>query len=354
MPAEYYPGKQDGHPSPQGDPMRLSDDELRGAVASVRVSPGGTRLVVLTEDGELEALVVDVPSARTVAHYKGLTDKPQAAFRSETELVLAHGCECWLCDLADRSHQPLATSVEGAATPQVSCCRVSPDGTSVAVGGAKGPDLVVLDLVGGTKPRVLCDGGGYTEGIYYSPDGRRVACVRNTDESDRWWRSIWIYDTQTGRAVGSLKLPWVQGYVYAVGFHPDTRTVAVGWRSNVLLFDLDPAPSPLDPEVLFGGDSTGHTMGWARPTALFPLGVGSSEWLGPAVLQFSADGSVLSVLCGDGESVRLSVADGRILRRDRPPAPAESNLYGADVSPGGRAAVVGKQLLTWEVPGWGG
>jgi hypothetical protein len=72
------------------------------------------------------------------------------------------------------------------------------------------------------------------------------------------------------------------------------------------------------------------------------------------VLTISADGQVLGVLCGDGEAVLMSVANGQILQRTLPPTDSGRGLFGADISPGGRAAVRADTttVLTWEVPGW--
>jgi hypothetical protein len=95
-------------------------------------------------------------------------------------------------------------------------------------------------------------------------------------------------------------------------------------------------------------------MGWGRPTACYPLGSQDKDWLGPAVLTFSADGRVLGVLCGDGEAVLMSLADGHILKRTLPPTDIRSGLFGADISPDGQAAARAdtRTVLIWEVPGW--
>jgi hypothetical protein len=335
--------------------MLLTLDDLRSSIASVCVSPDGTRLAVVNGAAEGEVLVVEIPSGQPVAHFADLAERPHAAFRSETELIIAHGGECWHCDLTGKSHRALPVSAQGQTHSELSCCRLSPDGTSVAVGGTRSAAPLILDLAGANEPRLLGRGGrAYTEGINYTPDGCHLATVLNTDDGHRWWRVIEILDARTGVTVCDLKLPWIDGYVYATGFHPDNRTLAVGWLSNVLLFDLHPPRAPLDPEVLFGTDPSGYSMGWARPTACYPLGSKRQDWLGPGVLTFSADGHVLGVLCGDGEAVLMSTADGQILQRTLPPTDIRSGLFGADVSPGGRAAVRAdtRTVLTWEVPGW--
>src|SRR5262245_59012954 len=167
--------------------MLLTLDDLRSSIASVCVSPDGTRLAVVNEEDEGEVLVVEVPSGQQVAHFTGLGFRPHAAFRSETELIIAHGEECWHCDLTGKSHRTLDVSALGQTTSELSCCRLSPDGTSVAVGGKRNTAPLILDLDGAKKPRLLGRGGnGYTEGINYSPDGCYLATVLNTEDGDRW------------------------------------------------------------------------------------------------------------------------------------------------------------------------
>jgi WD40 repeat protein len=335
--------------------MLLTLADLQSSIASVCVSPDGTRLAVVNEGDEGEVLIAELPFGQPVAHFTGLGFRPHVAFRSQTELIITHGEECLHCDLTDKSHRTLDVSALRQTYSELSCCRLSPDGRFVAVGGKRSTAPLLLDLAGANEPRLLGRGGnGFTEGINYSPDGCRLAVVLITEDGDRWCRVIEILDTRTGESIRDLKLSWIDGYVYATGFHPDNRTLAVGWYSNVLLFDLHPPPSPLDPEILFGTDLSGYSMGWGRPTACRPLGSQDKDWLGPAVLTFSADGRVLRVLCGDGEAVLMSTADGRILQRTLPPADSGSNLFGADISPGGRAAVRAdtRTVLLWEVPGW--
>jgi WD40 repeat protein len=333
--------------------MLLNLDDLRSSIASVHVSPDGSRLAVVNEEDEGEVLVVEVPSGQQIAHFTGLGFRPHAAFRSETEFIITHGEECWHCDLTGKSHRSLPVSAQ--IHSELSCCCLSPDGKSVAVGGKRNTRPLILDLDGTKDPRLLGQGGcGFTEGINYSPDGCYLATVLNTEDGHRWWRQIEILDARTGKMVRDLKLPWVDGYVYATGFHPDNRTLAVGWYSNVLLFDLEPAHSPLDPEILFGTDPSGYAMGWGRPTACYPLGSQGQDWLGPAMLTFPADGRELGVLFGDGEAVLMSLANGRILQRTLPPTDIRRNLFGADISPSGQAAVRAgdRTVLLWEVPSW--
>ena len=84
---------------------------------------------------------------------------------------------------------------------------------------------------------------------------------------------VWVLDAASGETVHQLKLPEVQSYVYAPAFHPGNRTLAVGWRTKLLLFDLYPPESPLDPESC--SVPTGREPPWAGPgrSPAIPWGV---------------------------------------------------------------------------------
>jgi WD40 repeat protein len=330
----------------------LTLDDLSPSIARLCVSPAGTRLAVADEEDPGEVLVVELPSGERVAHYTGLAVRARIAFRSESELFIAHGRACWCCDLAVNSHRAVPLLEDLDDTAWLYCCRASPDGKAIALGGWHLPGLLILDQADGNKPRLLSNRDPI-QAVNYSPDGRLMALVISPSHGEREWQVVRVLGAQDGETVCYLKLPEIDGYEYATGFHPDNRTFAVGWQGNVLLFDLSLPKSPLDPEVLFGGDYAGYPMGWARPTACYPLGGDSGGWKQQVNgLWFSADGSALKVLCNSGEAVLMSADDGRVLQRM--PPPDRSDGWGADISQAGRAAVrVGeKELVTWEVPWW--
>jgi hypothetical protein len=304
---------------PGGELLTL--DDLSSYIARLCVSPGGTRLAVANEEGRGEVLVVELPSGKRVAHYTGLAERPQTAFRSESELLIAHGRDCWLCDLATNSHRAVPLLEDLDASAWLYCCRVSPDSKAIALGGWKLRGLLILDPADGNKPRLLSNGDSI-HAINYSPDGRLMALGVHPADGNRWWQVVRVLGARDGETACDLKLPEIDGCEYATGFHPDNRTLAVGWRSNVLLFDLSPPKSPLDPELLFGGDWTGYPMGWGRQTACHPLGGDSDVWKQVNGLWFSADGSALKVLRNTGEAVLISTADGRVLQRMPPPTAA--------------------------------
>jgi WD40 repeat protein len=318
-------------------------------IARLCLSPRATRLALANEDGPGEVLVIEVPSGNHLARYSGLGERPRLAFRSESELLILHGGDCWLCDVTTNAHQVLPLVKGQHCSGSLYCCRPSPDGKTVALGGEVG-GLLILDLTRENAPRLLpLPEASWIEGIEYSPDGRFVAVVMAPEE-DRVMRLIAVLDVQSGQEVRLLKLPWYQGYGYPTAFYPDNRILAVGWRSKVLLYDLYPAKSPLDPDVLFDENWTLHAMGWARPTACRHLG----EKKKVTGLWFSSEGIVLKMLCERGEAVLMATDDDQVLQETRPPADRPDQAWGAAISADGCAAAIvdEKAALIWDVPGW--
>src|SRR5262245_33548261 len=112
------------------------------SLARLHLSPQGTRLALVNDGNAGEVLVLALPSGKQLARYSGLRERPRADFRSESELVIAHGRECWLCNIARNTHQPLELPTEQGVPEWLYCCRVSPDGKSVALGGWRGGLLI--------------------------------------------------------------------------------------------------------------------------------------------------------------------------------------------------------------------
>jgi WD40 repeat protein len=326
------------------------------SIAWMSFSPGGGRLALANDDGPGEVLVIAVSSGEEVARYSKLAVRPRIDFRSDSELLIVHGDDCWLCDLTASSHQvlPLPHDV------RLGCVRVSPDGTFAAIGVGKsheGRGLLVLDLVEGSTPKsVRVPGTAFTEAVNFSPDGRFVSVVHGPEDDARTERLISVLDVRSGQLIRQLKLPWEQCYVYPIALEPQKRLIAAGWRSRVLLFNLDPPNDPLNAETLFGSDYGGVPMGWGQPVACYPVGGDREEgqWAEVREQRFSAGGRSLKVLCDDGEAVLMSVSDGGVLQRTLPPA-EHKHRYSAQISRDGRVAVCGegKTVLMWEVPWWG-
>jgi hypothetical protein len=107
--------------------MLLTLDDFASSIAQLCVSPEGARLAVANEEALGEVLIIELPSGKQVAHYVGLAERPQMAFRSEPELLIPHGCDCWLCDLAANSHRALPLPEEQHEYARWYCCRPSPE-----------------------------------------------------------------------------------------------------------------------------------------------------------------------------------------------------------------------------------
>jgi WD40 repeat protein len=320
-------------------------------IARVCLSPKATRLALANEVSPPEVLVVALPSGKPVARFSGLGVRPRLAFRSEAQLFITHGRECWLCDVTRQAHRALDLGERPTnRTGSLYCCRVGPGGRTVALAG-ENEGIVVVNLTGrGAARRLPLWEEAWTEGLEYSPDGSLIAATMAPTDEDRVMRLIRIRDARSGKEVRFLKLPWVQFYVYPTAFSPDNRTLAVGWQSKVLLYELYPPKGPLDPEVLFGDDWTLHSVGWSRPIACHDLG----EKKEVTRLWVSSKRNFLKVLCDRGEALVMSAKSGKVLRETPVPTERPNKVWGADISPGGRAAVRvdEKTVLIWDVPGW--
>jgi WD40 repeat protein len=324
--------------------------DLPSSIARLCLSPQGTRLALANEEGPGEVLVIELPSGKSVARYSSLGERPRMAFRSEAELLVVHEGDCWLCDITTNGYQILQLVKNPHCSGSLYCCRPSPDSKTVAMGGEIG-GLLVLDLARADAPRLLpLPESGWIEGIDYSPDGQFVAIVIAPKDEDRAIRLIAVLDVRSGKQVRLLKLPWYQFYIYPTAFSPDNRVLAVGWQSRVLLYDLYPPKSPLDPDVLFGEDWTLHAIGWAAPMACHDFGKKQEV----KNLWFSSEGIVLKILCEKGEALVVGVDEGKVLQETPTPFDQPDKVWGAEISAGGRAAVRvdGKTVLIWDVPGW--
>jgi WD40 repeat protein len=312
------------------------------------LSPQATRLALANSGAPGEVLVVAASSGQPVHRYSGLGERPRPVFRSESKLLILHAKQCSLCDCTTGSRQDLPLKT-GGGSGSLYCCGFSPDGRTVALGGAIG-GLLLLDLGGRRKPRLidLPEQAELVEGIDYSPDGQFVSIDLVPLGEDRAMRLVVVLDVRSGKEVRRLKLPWAQFHVYPTAFRPDNQALAVGWKSNVLLFGMYPPKSPLDPEVLFGAQWL-HAIGWARPMACHPVGDNeevSGVW-------FTGDGTVLKALCNSGKAVLLSADDGRVLQATPAPDEDQAKLWGANISMNGRAAATAHgKVLIWDVPGW--
>jgi WD40 repeat protein len=323
---------------------------IPNGISSLRISPRGTRLALANEEDPATAVVVALPSGKEVARIEGLERPVRMAFRSETELVLGSGPECFLYNLTRKTRRNLRSEGEG----DVFYLDVSPNGKTVAAAfNYRGEELFLLDAAGKKEPRRLdlsrsvC---AWVDAVRFSPDGRFLCAQCAPEEHERWMRFLVVVEAKTGTIVRLLKVPWHQLYDYPVAFRPDNRVLAMAYFEKVLLFDLFPPPSPLAPEAIFSHDDPCLDLGLAAPMARFDLAEGKVTQL-----RFSDEGVVLKVCCVNGDAVLLSADEMQLLRQT--PAPEECRAveyYETQIGPSGTAArrLSNTTVWVWDVPWW--
>ncbi len=191
----------------------------------------------------------------------------------------------------------------------------SPDGRMIASGQGcvrnetthkwdKDCNLKLWDAASGSELRTL---SGHTDNVLavaFSPDGRMIAsgqgCVWNetTQQNDKDC-NLKIWDVASGSELRTLEHP---GYVFAVAFSPDGRTLVSGSDGGTLkLWDV-------------ASGSELHTL-ISRHTTYVVEAVAYSSPFAPAVaaVAFSPDGSTL--ISGSRHTLKLwDVASGNELR----------------------------------------
>jgi WD40 repeat protein len=326
--------------------------EIPEDIVYLCLSPKGTRLATANEEDSTTVVVVALPSGKEVARFPGLYRRAAMAFRSETELVIGHGPEVVLYRLAQDRRRVLRGEGDDEQQGEVRCVEVSPDGKTIAAGiDYRGQGMLLFDATRKKPPRqVSTPVRGWVEAVRFSPDGRLLCAQCGPDDHDRWLRFLAVTDARSDKLVRLLKVPWYQGYDYPVAFRPDNRVLAVGYFSQVLLYDLYPPRSPLDPDVIFGNPDPYLDLGRAAPIACYPLGDEQEV----SSIRFSVEGIVLKVCCTNGDALVLSADEGQVLQETRSPAEYRERLQYSDITANGIGAgrVERKTVLVWDVPGW--
>jgi WD40 repeat protein len=246
----------------------------------------------------------------------------------------------------------------------------SPDGRMVLTGNADG-EVTVFDAPSGKRVRTVTQPAGVIRAVAWSPDGRLLAAAGSGKE-------IRLWDAETGREAGALK-----GHtevVHTIAFSPDSKTLAsgssdktlrlwdVGNGTEVRALSLPDPPAAAKPSrgipgwvfaVTFSPDGKtvaaggGDGAGAAGELVLWDAGTGKEQrrLLGADEQQvwavaFTPDGKRLA--CGfTGGSVRLfDVQTGTVLREFS----GGDQLRGLAISSDGRtvAAAIRKEIMLWD------
>jgi hypothetical protein len=331
----------------------LLNVDLPSGIYFLSISPCGIRLALGNGAAPATVVVVALPSGKEVARFEGLEESMRMAFRSETELCIGSGRACVLHNLTRGTNRVLRGA--DGDVGDLDCLALSRDGKTVAVGvNYRGQELLLLDATGKKQPRRLDLGRSvcaWVDAVRFSPDGRFLCAQCAPDEYDRCFRFLAVVDVKDGSLVRLLKVPWHQLHDYPVAFRPDNRVLAMAYFEKVLLFDLYPRPSPLDPDAIFGSSNGAIDMGRAAPMARFDV----TERRQVAQLRYSEEGIVLKVCCINGDALLLSADELRQLGETLAPAESRAVEYGeVAISPTGTAARrLDKQtVLVWDVPWW--
>lgn len=180
---------------------RPTSFEVTDLPASLDLSPDGRRIATA---GKYVADVYDVATGKTLLHATGSEDGIRYSPDGRT-LLVAEVNGATLYDVA--SLRPIRRV---AATVEARSVAFSPDGQTLSV-GLHGGLLLVQDIAGRTKPRLVAD---HSAGIYaldFSPDGRRLATGAGS--------TFHVLDVASGNRLLSIDVPG--GSAEGVRFSPD-------------------------------------------------------------------------------------------------------------------------------------
>jgi serine/threonine protein kinase len=218
----------------------------------------------------------------------------------------------------------IASSTDCATSNAVqtaSAVAFSPDGKTVAVGGAPG-----VYLINANTAKLIADytipGSMGVNSVAFSPDGRMVAAGDQNGRSYLW-------DAATGKLTAAIADPGSQG-VKSLAFSPDSRTLAVGdFNGRAYLWDAvtgklagalaDPggkgvnsvAFSPRGPTVATG-DFDGRAYLWDAATRKLTATITDPGSYGVNSVAFSPDGRTLAVGDENGRAYLWDAATGRL------------------------------------------
>ena len=192
--------------------------------------------------------------------------------------------------------------------PETKALAVSANGKWLAAADEKFDTVHVLDAENG-KPIAKLGGHEIVDGVYFSPDGSTLIPTDFEGE-------LRIYDTKTWKIRHTLGKKGT-----AVAFARDSKTVAVGMKKTVSIFNvasgrellkIDPAGKVRVDKIVYSPDGKTIAVGPGKLTNLWDVGSGR-----PAG-SFTNKGDVMRILFSpDGKTLATCGSPGRATLWDR-------------------------------------
>lgn len=310
--------------------FELSSPEVTGYTGSdagISISPDGTQFVMLTDDAEAHARVLDLASGREVRRVK-LSDKEIDSINfafSQDGRVLAAGIiekRLKLWDLSTKKEQNL-----GQTTKEYSQIRFSRDGRLLAL--SENYVVKIWDTASGrelTQLKVPNSGAFVTQAdafIAFSEDGKRLATGGFDTDTIVW-------EIETGKRLSNLS--GRTNMAYSVAFNADGTQLSSGGRTRWDLrtgSGLRVVPALVSSEKTYGVPSPDGRVVAVMKTNSSVLSLVETpsgrqlQTLTPSgeagavqKMRFSADGTMLAVVYGTVETHggQVTVRPGSFMR----------------------------------------
>ncbi|OUC93904.1 TIR domain-containing protein [Streptosporangium minutum] len=223
------------------DPLGAPVSAPGGAARAVAIDPDGQKLISGGSEGVLTVVSLSDPEDTEELHVPGGSPVTRiVTSRERDQVAIATRDEVWLNDPAKSTATRLPK-----APARVAGLAFSPDGRSLAAGGADG---VVLWDTTTRKATGIGSGRDLYDSVAFSPDGRILAA--GADDLD-----IWLWDTATGKLIGKLSGHFNTASGLAFSPHGDILASA-GLDGRIILWDVKTRKAV---HVL-----TGHPIGAGR------------------------------------------------------------------------------------------